>query len=269
MKTKKKKIKWFFKLLILIIAVIFYAFFIGTKGVFTKEYIIKTNKISDNMHGIKILQFSDLLYGSSVDKNDLKKIVSKINETKPDVVIFTGNLIDKKHKLSNNEENEIIKNLNNISAELGKYYVLGSDDLDKTTSILSNSGFINLENNYELIYKDNFKPIVLLSKNNISNYYEDENTDKTLFKMLTLHNPNDLDKYLDYNIDVAIAGHTLNGQINILKIKDWLINGKYKNTYQKVKNTKLFINPGIGTRKINIRLFNHPTIYLYRISKST
>ena len=68
---------------------------------------------------------------------------------------------------------------------------------------------------------------------------------------------------------MAIAGHTHNGQINIIKIKDLLIKGKYNKSYQKVENTKLYINPGIGTSKINARLFNHPTMYLYRLNKTS
>ena len=68
---------------------------------------------------------------------------------------------------------------------------------------------------------------------------------------------------------MAVAGHTHNGQINLPKIKELFISSKYKKSYQKIGNTKLYVNPGIGTSNINIRLFNHPTIFLYRLNKTS
>ena len=44
---------------------------------------------------------------------------------------------------------------------------------------------------------------------------------------------------------------------------------KYKKNYQKVNDIDLYINPGIGERKIKARLFNHPTLYLYRLNKAS
>ena len=71
------------------------------------------------------------------------------------------------------------------------------------------------------------------------------------------------------NFDVVLSGHTLLGQVNIPKLNEYLIKGKYKKNYQTVNKTKVFVNPGIGTKNINIRLFNHPTIYLYRLQNKT
>lgn len=267
-KTKKRKLRWQIKLLILIILIILYSFFIGTKGIFIKEYKINTTKIDKQMHGLKIVQFSDLHYGSSVNEKMIKELVRKINETKPDIVIFTGDLIDERHKLTDNEKNFLIKNLKNINAELGKYYVNGEEDFEEASLILNLSEFINLDSNEQLVYLKSSIPIVLLGKDTIKNYFE-LNKENKFFKILAIHNPKDINSYKDYDIDVALSGHTHNGAINIPKLKDILISGDYKKTYQKVNKIKFYINPGIGTSKINVRLFNHPTIYLYRLDKAS
>ena len=68
---------------------------------------------------------------------------------------------------------------------------------------------------------------------------------------------------------MAIAGHTLNGEINIPKLRELFISSKYKKGYQKVGNTKLYINAGCGTKGIKVRLFNHPTLNLSRINKTS
>ena len=44
---KKRKLKWQVKLFLLILFIIIYAFFIGPKGIFIKDYNIKTSKISN------------------------------------------------------------------------------------------------------------------------------------------------------------------------------------------------------------------------------
>lgn len=268
MKKRKRKLKWQVKLLILIILIIIYAFFIGTKGIFIREYKIETNKISSGMHGLKIVQFSDLHYGTQVNDKMVKKLVSKINETKPDIVIFTGDLIDERHKITAEEKEKLTNELSKINASLGKYYVTGEEDFEEATSILNLTGFTNLELKEQLIYSNDQTPILLIGKDSVKEYFE-INNDSSIFKMLILHDPNDIDKFKNYDLDVAIAGHTHNGQINIPKIKNLFINGSYKSNYQKVNNIKLFINPGIGTSKINARLFNHPTIYLYRLNKTS
>ncbi len=265
---KKRKLKWQVKLLILIILVVLYSFFIGTKGIFIREFKVETDKISDAMHGFKILQISDIHYGSSVTDSMIEKLVEKANETKPDIVIFTGDLINETHKLTTEEKDFLINNLSEIEAEMGKYYVTGEEDSDEATSILNLSGFTNLENNPQIIYADNTTPILIIDKTSCEEYFDStENTPD--FKILVLHNPNDLDDVLEYNFDMAIAGHTHNGQINIIKIKDLFINSEYNKNYQIVGETELFINPGIGTSKINARLFNHPTMYLYRLNKTS
>lgn len=267
-KKKKKHLKWYIKLLIIILLIVLYAFFIGTKGIFIKEYKIETNKVEAGFHGFKIVQFSDLHYGSSVKEDMLKQVVNKINTTKPDVVIFTGDLINKNYKLDNNETESIINKLNKINAEIGKYYVAGEEDFDTATSILNLSGFINIDEQEQLVYDNTKNPIVLLGKENSKSYFE-VNEENNMFKILTLHNPNDFNNLSEYKYDMVIAGHTHNGQINIPKIKDLFITGSYDKTYQKINGTKLFINSGIGNSKINARLFNHPIINLYRINKTS
>ena len=71
---KKKKLKWQVKLFLIIIVFFLYAFFIGTRIIITKEFRIKTDKIDDNTHGMKILQFSDLNYGYQINENTLKEL---------------------------------------------------------------------------------------------------------------------------------------------------------------------------------------------------
>lgn len=265
---KKRKLKWQVKLFLLILFIIIYAFFIGPKGIFIKDYSIKTSKISNLSSGIKILQISDIYYGSTINKSDIKKIVKKINENNVDVVIFTGDLISKNYDITDEDKTFLKKWLNKIDTELGKYYTTGEEDFEDTNEILGMAGFTNLNNNPQSIYNESNIPIIIMDKSVNKEYLEDENN-STYFKILAIHDPDDIDDFNDANIDMAIAGHTLNGEINIPKLRELFISSKYKKGYQKVGNTKLYINAGCGTKGIKVRLFNHPTLNLYRINKTS
>ncbi len=267
-KKKKRKLKFHTKLILIITIIVLYSVFLGTKGIFIKEFKIESKQITKQMHGLKILHFSDLHFASSVNKNDVKKIVKKINQSKPDIVIFTGDLINKKHKLTEEEKEFMIKEFKNIKSELGKYYVTGEEDFEEAISILNLSGFVSLEDNFQIIHLSNSSSLLLIDNKKSDKYFSEENIVSN-FKILVTHNPNDFDKIKKYNFDMVLSGHTHNGQINIPKIKDLFIDGKYKKTHEKIKNTNLFVNPGIGTSKINARLFNHPTMFLYRLNKTS
>ena len=45
-----------------------------------------------------------------------------------------------------------------------------------------------------------------------------------------------------------------------------LFNYKYTNSYYDINNTKFYISNGLGTENISFRLFNKPSINLYRLS---
>ena len=267
-KKVKRKLKWQIKFILLLVIVAVYPFLIGTKGIFVKEYKITTNKISQNANGLKILQFSDLNYKSGLTDSMLNNLIIKINETKPDIVIFTGDLIYKDYDLKNDDVIKLKNNLKKIKAEFGKYYVLGEQDDNTTSEILNSSDFVNLNDNVQYIYPKSNVAIALISKETCTSFFT-ENKDNIPYNFLVLHNPDDINDFKDNKIDVAIAGHTLNGMLNIPKIKDLLIKSEYKKDFQKVNDIDLYINPGIGERKIKARLFNHPTLYLYRINKAS
>ena len=119
----KKKWKIIF-LVILIIATLFILLrYIGNMGIKVKEYKIINNNIG-NFYGLKIVHVTDLHYGMTNEKK-LKKLVKEINLTKPDIVLFTGDLVDKNTEYNKEIDNILIENLKNINAYYGKYYVNG------------------------------------------------------------------------------------------------------------------------------------------------
>lgn len=276
----KRIVKFFIGLICLIILVILYSRYIGTSGIKTIEKSIKVSNLSDDFYGIKIVHITDIHYGRTTFEKDLKDLVKKINLTKPDIVVFTGDLFTN-IKIDSKEYDKISSILNEIEASIGKYSIIGDNDLDIYTTIMANAGFKDISNTYELIYTKSSNYIMLsgissnikdktdiLEKMKSSNDFLINN--KPNYSILLMHEADYIDKidYSKYNL--VLAGHSLNGQIR-LPIIGGIIKQegarKYLDSEYELKNTKLIISNGIGTYNYSYRLFNRPSFNLYRIIK--
>ena len=287
MNEEKKKhpiIKFIIIFILIIAAILLYGRFIATKGLVTKEYKITSSSIQDNFHGFKIVHISDVHYGRTTDKKDLNNMVKEVNLLKPDIVVLTGDLIDRDTKLDDDLKGEISEALSSINANVGKYAISGNHDsnFSEWESIINDSGFKNLNDTYELIYNDGYTPILLagLSSNlnnqvditerynKILEYSNNENI-KELYKILLIHEPDYINN-IDYsNFNLILAGHSHNGQVRLPFIGGIILpNGakKYYKEHYKINNTDLYISSGIGTSGISFRLFNKPSINFYRLT---
>lgn len=268
---KKLAIKIFKTICILsfIVAIaVLYTHLYATTGLLVKENKITNSKIPESFRGSKLIQFSDLHYGSTFFDSELKSVVKKINKRKPDIVVFTGDLINKNYKLSDKDKEKLIKTLNNIDASLGKYAIFGEEDNDLANDILLQSNFKILNNNHDLIYNNSTESINIVgiaSKDNINEAFTDVNTE--LFTICLLHEPDKIDNVLkDHYVDLALAGHSHNGQIKVFIPLMKKRNGtKYFKEYYKINDTKLYVSSGLGTSNVNFRFGAHPSINFFRL----
>mgnify|MGYP004701338667 FL=1 len=272
-------------LIILILGTIFFSYttYISSVKIKVREYRITNKKIPEPFNGTKIIQISDLHYGTTMFESNLKDIVKKVNERKPDIIVFTGDLIDKDYKLSSKEQEKVIKELQKLNASLGKYAILGDEDNEQFKIILNQCNFNILKNSYDLIYQNDNNPILLIGlssdkkKQNIDKayaYFKQEVYNSNIYTIALLHEPDTVDDIVErYNTDLFLAGHSNNGNIRIPFINYSLfkVDGakKYDQDYYKVKDSKLFISSGLGTtNQSNIRLFCRPSINFFRLSNS-
>lgn len=273
--------------IILIIAlVIAYGFLIEPKLITVKEHKITVNNLPDNFNGFKIVHISDLHYGRMFDEDRLKKLVNSINEQKPDIVVLTGDLIDKDTNMTIDEANKISAELNKINSTSGKYAISGNNDLkfDEWTNIITNGGFIDLNNTYDTIYKDGYQNIFIAGASTLQDKQSINDKVKTsidylnsfdkngpVYKILLLHEPDVIDDINVNPFDLILAGHSHAGQVRLPFIGAiYLPDGakKYYESYYKLKNSDLYISNGLGVSDFNFRLFNTPSYNLYRIVKN-
>lgn len=246
-----------------IILILCLGMFFGAKVVLVREHRIKSNNIPASFHGIKLVQISDLLY-NSLTENDLKRIEKQINELKPDIVVFTGDIKRENIKLSKKDISILENFFKNIKVNLKKYAILGDLDDDSFSLIMDNSDFIILSNKVDNLFYKGSTPINIIGLDTNNLNFEDIKFDN--YAICIFHNPDEIKTILEHiDCNLALAGDTRGGEIKVFG-EPLLDDHKYNKDYYKIKNTEFYISNGLGNDS-NIRYFNHPSISLYRLVK--
>ena len=256
---------------------LFWGRYISTKGLVVKEYPIKTKELSNNYDGFKIVHFSDLHYGSTVGLKELKDTVKKINRLNPDIIVFTGDLVENNVKLSKKELNNFIKELNKLKPKIETLAVIGNHDYDHDywNKIVPNLDWTVLDNTYKYVYNGSNEKIVFVGFDDLTEGKPDydnafsflnEQTEK-LYTIVLAHEPDQVDEISDYEFNLVLSGHSHLGQVRLPLIGALYTpigSKKYFDEHYKIGNADLYINGGIGTSLVKLRFFNKPSINLYR-----
>ena len=177
-----KKILYYILLsLIGLILILVYSRFVGVNGLKTKEYVIHTNDIDTSYYGIKIVHFSDLHYKKVITEERRIQLVAEINDLNPDIVFFTGDLLDKDYELTSNDINFLIEYFNKIDSKYGNYAIFGDHDYLKENTIKNiyiQSDFVLLDNSYNIIKNEANKDIFVGGVN--SHTYDMANVDNVM-----------------------------------------------------------------------------------------
>ena len=200
--------------MIIIILTVLNARFIGTSFLKVKEYPKYSDSVPNDFDGIKIIHFSDLHYKRAITREKIDKIVDEINLIKPDIVVFTGDLIDKDSIIVEDDIKYLKSTLSKINAKYAKYAVMGNHDYNKietVENIYNDAGFNYLNNSYDIIYGKNSGKIFISGISSVS-YKQDDMTsaldylkdNKDIdYKIVLVHEPDFADSIInEYSVDL-------------------------------------------------------------------
>lgn len=271
-----KKMIYFVLTLLIIAGIFFFSTKVSTKGLVIKEYAYKNKKLPKEFIGNKIVHFSDLHFASTIGEKELKDIVKKINDLKPDICVFTGDLIEREYKINTKERKIIVDELGKINAKLGKFAVIGNHDYEKNDfdQIMTEANFKVLNNTNELVFNKSNTPITIVGTTSLIKSHQklDEafahQKDNDYFTIFLAHEPDTLQNARKFDIDLMLSGHSHGGQVRlpfIGAIITPLGSKVYYEEHYKVDETDLYVSSGIGTSTLKIRFFNKPSINLIRL----
>lgn len=237
---------------------------------------MKHNLIPKSFDGLKIVQFSDTHLGFQYSLKQLSGLIKKINSFHPDLVFFTGDLMDAPNQFK--ETDKIIPILQQINAPLGKYSIYGNHDHGGYGStiyknIMQTANFTLLQNESKQIQLSDGSRIYLIGIDdamlgrpdfNIAQQQVPENA----FKILLSHAPDLVERASQYNIPWQLSGHSHGGQVKIPFVGALVIPPfaqKYPEGYYLVKNTNLYVNRGLGTTRLPFRFMAKPELTVFTL----
>lgn len=249
-------------------------------GFFVEPYRMKIEHLSYDYtlseQKLTFVQFSDVHLRSTYDLPQLAKIVEAINEQSPDIVVFTGDLIDKAKNYAHIDQ--VGSYLAQINANYGKFAVWGNHDYGGDgekyyADILREGGFQLLCNEEKLITLDNAKQIKLIGLDELILGKPDYSllaNAPTLPTVLLCHEPDAIVNVAAKNLPfLTLAGHSHGGQVYLP-----IIGAPIHNVYAKAYSYKsytlspqshLYVNTGLGTTAIPVRLGVTPSISVFQL----
>jgi len=249
-------------------------------------------------NGWKIVQVSDIHLGSWANKHPLEEAVERINELKPDLIFFTGDLVNYKTDEAFRFEDTLAK----LKAKHGIFATLGNHDYGDYTRWPSNAAkqqnMADLYNFYKRlgwklmmnenqVFESNDGNLAVIGVENWGahgRFPKHGNIGKALegaqdasVKLLLSHDPSHWDTMIskDYqDIDLTFSGHTHGFQfgIEVGKLKwspaKWMYKhwaGMYENPLATQKAQRLYVNRGLGTVGYPGRIGILPEITLFEL----
>ncbi|WP_188454557.1 metallophosphoesterase [Virgibacillus oceani] len=241
---------------------------------------IESAKIPNAFNDFKIVQFSDTHIGFHYTIDQLNDLVTKINNYNPDIIVFTGDLVDEPNTYHWN--NKLIKVLRQLNAKYGKYWIYGNHDhggygTNIVRDVMKQSEFTLLQNNNTIISRGNEHinlagiDDVMLGKPDLKQALNAASP--KLFTILLAHEPDFADWAVKFPIDIQLSGHSHGGQVRFPFIGH-LYTPAYAEKYVQGKHTfndgkfTLYVSRGIGTTRLPYRFLCKPEIHVFTLKSS-
>ncbi len=245
------------------------------------NYSYKNSRLPEGFHGYRIVQVSDLH-----NKNYHGMLIKKVKKSNPDIIIVTGDLIDRRSVKINTAISFIQQ-----AAEIAPiFYVSGNHEqlsgrYDRLKEELRNLDVQIIDNCYTKLNRNGDEiglmgmadPAIERNKGtyfrrNSSQYIEsslkklfNRNRIGTDFNILLSHRPEPFNVYRDMNIDLVFSGHAHGGQIRIPFIGGLFAPSqglfpKYTDGIHKDGKTSIVVSRGLGNSIFPFRVFNRPEL---------
>lgn len=255
---------------------------------------LKSNRLPESFKGFRIVQISDFHAGSFDWFEKVKEGLQKINDLNPDLIVFTGDLV-------NNRTAEALPFealWQNLKAKYGKFAVLGNHDYgDYVPWDSDQERQQNLNRMYQFYEDTGFK--LLLNENQIIQIGDQQialagvenwgtgrfpqygkitealqGVDHETFTVLLSHDPDhwkEQVRFLDNPIDLTLSGHTHGAQFGVSipggtwSPASWRYDF-WKGLYKQDDIRHLYVNTGFGFLGYPGRINMPPEITLFELN---
>jgi len=250
-----------------------YSFYIERRKIVTNTIQISMfqNRENHPLRGTRIVHFSDVHFGFYFNKNALAGVLSEIKRLNPDLICFTGDLVDD----GNEGLDDCIELFRELAPPLGTFAVLGNHDY--TRSGINTVGDFWEKSHVELLVNRHHtierggQKIHIAGIDDVINGSADlkqalQGTTEEDDVILLAHEPDFADiASFSPQVKLQLSGHSHGGQVRLPFIGHLMVpplGKKYVDGYYKVGagGLHVYTNRGIGTTRLPIRFWCRPEI---------
>lgn len=265
--TKKQKyIKLAITLSIVIVIILFCNF--QNKHLETTHYTYAAEQLGADLEGYRIVQISDL-HNAKFGKNN-QKLVGRIRECEPDMIVLTGDLVDSNHT----NVDRAVQFVDEIVKICPVYYVTGNheywlekSEYDELMDGLIGAGVVILDDQVVEISRGNakFRLVGLDDKSLADGTLEALLSDEKELTVVLAHEPQYFARYAGTGVDLVLSGHAHGGQFRLpfvggIVAPDQGFLPEYTAGEYYMNGTEMIVSRGLGNSVIPVRLFNFPEI---------
>jgi predicted MPP superfamily phosphohydrolase len=261
-----------------------YGLLCGRLNLETTAQPIRIARLPGAFEGFRICQLSDIHIGPFMPASEIRKYVAIANALKPDLTVLTGDFVT----ADPGTAQPVVEALSGLRAPFGVFGSLGNHDgwagaEDSITELFRQVGVrilrgTNVEiaagsGSLNLIGVDfqshrRFGPSMPVARllGNIEGIVARDRVN-----ILLSHNPDTFPRAAELGIDLSMAGHTHGGQAALEFISPEIAPSRLVTPYVAglfhKPGGQLYVNRGIGTIGIPIRIGAPPEITLYNLTR--
>ena len=261
-----------------------YGLLYGRLNLETTAPAILIPRLPAAFEGFRIAQLSDIHIGPFMPAEEIRKYVAIANALKPDLIVLTGDFVT----FDRSTQNAVVAALSGLRAPFGVYGSMGNHDQwcyaeDSLTALFRQAGVrilrganvpisigadsLNLIGvDFQSHHRFGSSPAIERLLGNIENLVSRDRVN-----ILLSHNPDTFPRAAELGIEFSLAGHTHGGQAALEFISPEIAPSRLVTPYvaglfQK-PGAQLYVNRGIGTIGIPIRIGAPPEITVYRLTR--
>lgn len=260
--------------LLLVFLIVFFGY-VNTLFLRVRTFPIEIKKSAGELKELNLVMVSDVHLGTVIRSGRLEKIVDKINNLQPDIVLLPGDIVDE--DVNSVAEQNMARILQKLKTKYGVFAASGNHEyfggVEAAVSYMSQAGITVLQDSvvkvadafYVAGRKDLMSERMGDSRKSLDWILRE--VDKSRPIILMDHQPYHLEVPRQNGVDLQLSGHTHHGQLFPFNYITRMIYDLSWG-YAKIENTQYYVSCGVGTWGPPIKTNSYPEIVLLNLKFS-
>ena len=237
---------------------------------------IRLARLPKAFEGFRIVQLSDFHISPFMPADEIRRCVTITNQLKPDLILMTGDYV----AWDPAAQGDVVQALAGLHAPYGVFGSLGNhegitDTEDSITRLFAAQG-IHILRQERAPIRLGGDTLNLIGIDDSVSEADIKGIERLVMpdtvNILLNHNPNDFDHAVELGVDLMLAGHTHGGQLSLEFLHRGLalirLETPYVSGWYEKSGGQLYVNRGIGTTVLPIRVGARPEITVLELSRA-